>query len=51
MCPACYGVGYHTIRRFSEADVLCPACLGLGRLEDKDGIMADLPAVRWAGAD
>ena len=36
MCPACYGVGYHTIRRFNEADVLCPACLGLGRLEDED---------------
>ena len=38
MCPACYGVGYHTIRRFSELEVLCPACLGLGRLEDKDDV-------------
>lgn len=37
MCPACYGVGYHTIRRFNEAEVLCPACLGMGRLEDEDG--------------
>ena len=37
MCPACYGVGYHTVRRFGEADVLCPACLGLGRLENKEG--------------
>ena len=37
MCPSCYGIGYHTIRRFDEAEVLCPACLGMGRLEDKDG--------------
>ena len=37
MCPACYGVGYHTLRRFEENEVLCPACLGLGRLEDRDG--------------
>ena len=37
MCPACYGVGYHTIRRFDDREVLCAACLGLGRLEDQDG--------------
>lgn len=36
MCPACYGVGYHTVRRFDESEVLCPACLGLGRLENQD---------------
>ena len=37
MCPSCYGVGYHTVRRFDSRDVLCPACLGMGRLEEKDG--------------
>ena len=37
MCPACYGVGYHTIRRFDESEVLCAACLGLGRLEGQEG--------------
>jgi hypothetical protein len=33
MCPACFGVGSHTIRRFDEQDVLCVACGGIGRLE------------------
>lgn len=37
MCPACYGVGYHSVRRFGSQDVLCPACMGMGRLEEKDG--------------
>ncbi|HMO51170.1 MAG TPA: hypothetical protein PKE26_13505 [Kiritimatiellia bacterium] len=34
MCPACFGVGYHTVRRFDEQDVICVPCGGMGRLEE-----------------
>ncbi len=37
MCPVCFGVGSHTVRRMDQRDVLCAACMGLGRLEDKEG--------------
>lgn len=33
MCGACFGIGYHMVRRFDEADVMCPACEGLGRVQ------------------
>jgi hypothetical protein len=36
MCQACFGVGYHQVRRFDEQDVLCAACGGAGRV-DEDG--------------
>lgn len=41
MCPACYGVGAHQVRRFDEYDRLCPACVGSGRIQDEGG------AWRW----
>lgn len=34
MCPACFGIGYKSIRRFDDQDVVCAACGGLGRLEE-----------------
>jgi hypothetical protein len=37
MCPACFGVGSHTIRRVDEHDVLCAACEGMGRVDDGTG--------------
>jgi len=36
MCPTCFGVGYHTVRRFDDEDVLCAACGGAGRVEEDD---------------
>ncbi len=36
-CPACFGVGYHAVRRFDEQDVICVVCGGIGRVEDKGG--------------
>lgn len=35
MCPACYGVGHHLVRRLDGDDNLCPPCMGLGRLEEE----------------
>jgi hypothetical protein len=35
MCPACFGVGYNTIRFFDEMDAVCAACGGIGRLSDE----------------
>ncbi len=37
MCPACYGIGYHSVRRFDEKDALCLACAGIGRLKTDEG--------------
>jgi len=37
MCPSCFGVGYHSVRRFDDLDIICAACGGLGRL-DADGV-------------
>lgn len=37
MCPACFGLGHHMVRRFDEQDVLCIPCGGMGRVnEEKD---------------
>lgn len=33
MCPVCFGVGYHNIRRFDEEDAVCAACGGMGRTD------------------
>lgn len=33
MCPVCFGVGYHSVRRFDDQDAICAACGGMGRLE------------------
>ena len=37
LCPACYGVGAHWVRRLDESDQLCPACAGAGRLAEPEG--------------
>lgn len=34
LCPVCFGVGSHLVRKTGTADVLCPACGGMGRLID-----------------
>ncbi len=34
LCPACFGVGSHRVRRIDAEDKLCPACAGRGRIED-----------------
>lgn len=34
LCPACYGLGSHQIRRVDDNDQLCPACVGFGRVEE-----------------
>lgn len=34
MCPVCFGVGSHQVRRIDDRDVLCPACEGMGRVWD-----------------
>ncbi len=37
MCPICFGVGGHYVRRLpGRREVLCPACGGMGRLWDAD---------------
>jgi hypothetical protein len=37
MCPICFGVGGHYVRRLpGRHEVLCPACGGMGRLWDPD---------------
>jgi hypothetical protein len=36
LCPVCYGVGHHTIRRVDGEDRMCPACSGMGRVEEED---------------
>ena len=35
MCPVCFGVGHHQIRRFDKEDVLCSACGGMGRFDEQ----------------
>jgi hypothetical protein len=37
LCPVCFGVGGHYVRRVDGEDRLCPACSGLGRLDAGDG--------------
>ncbi|MFH0880687.1 MAG: hypothetical protein V2A34_13310 [Lentisphaerota bacterium] len=34
ICPVCYGIGSHTIRKFDKHDTLCPLCGGAGRVGD-----------------
>lgn len=34
MCPVCFGVGYHTVRRFDEKDGVCAPCGGMGRVDE-----------------
>lgn len=34
ICPQCFGVGHHLVRRMDDADRLCPACIGMGRVQD-----------------
>ena len=36
LCPICFGVGVHMIRKLDDHDKLCPACGGMGRLYDFD---------------
>ncbi|HMP72702.1 MAG TPA: hypothetical protein PKE55_05500 [Kiritimatiellia bacterium] len=36
MCPRCFGVGFNSVRRVHDLDMLCLACDGLGRLYDRD---------------
>lgn len=36
LCPVCYGVGHHNIRRVDQEDRMCPACSGMGRIEEED---------------
>lgn len=36
MCPVCFGVGYTSVRRFDELDVVCLACGGMGRIDDQE---------------
>lgn len=33
MCPVCFGVGYHSVRRFDDNDAICAACGGMGRTD------------------
>jgi len=35
MCPACFGLGHHMLRRFDEQDVLCIPCGGMGRVNEE----------------
>ncbi len=37
ICPACFGVGYRTVRQFDTNDVLCVPCIGMGRVQEEDG--------------
>jgi hypothetical protein len=37
LCPLCFGVGSHHIRRIDDKDSLCAACEGMGRLSE-DGM-------------
>lgn len=34
ICPICFGVGRHDVRRIDTDDSVCPACDGMGRLLD-----------------
>lgn len=34
ICPVCYGVGGHYVRKLDKLDVMCPACAGMGRVID-----------------
>jgi len=36
ICPICFGVGYHMVRRFDPAEKYCPACGGMGRVKSPD---------------
>jgi hypothetical protein len=33
ICPSCFGVGSHYIRRIDKSDRLCAACGGMGRVK------------------
>lgn len=35
LCPLCFGVGSHVVRRITDRDTLCPVCGGLGRVLDE----------------
>jgi hypothetical protein len=37
ICPVCFGVGGHHIRRIDKEDKLCSACTGMGRVQGEDG--------------
>jgi len=41
LCPVCFGLGSHLVRRLDDNDELCPACGGMGRVADASGEMAD----------
>jgi len=43
LCPVCFGVGGHQVRRFDPTnEVMCPACTGMGWIPDKTGFSARL---------
>lgn len=36
ICPVCFGVGGHYIRKHGDHESLCPACGGMGRIIDEE---------------
>ena len=44
LCPICYGLGCHHVRRFYDDDVICPVCGGMGRvMDDETGVVGICP--------
>jgi len=34
LCPICFGVGGHQVRKMGKGEAMCPACAGMGRMID-----------------
>ena len=50
ICPVCFGVGSHAVRKFDKRDVLCPLCGGSGRvIDERAGIVQDCPRCEGRG--
>lgn len=36
ICPVCFGLGGHNVRKYDDRENLCPACAGMGRIFDEE---------------
>lgn len=36
LCPICFGVGGHQVRKWGPGEAMCPACAGMGRMIDPE---------------
>jgi len=50
LCPLCFGLGSHLVRKVDGHDELCPRCGGMGRLVDEDtGVGRSCPRCEGRG--